>query len=373
MAGQLLHVHVGIPKTGSSALQRFLLDNRDRLADSGVFLPRTGQRHDGPHHPLVRRLSGLAGTRAPKIEALAAEIRASGLPAALITSEYIVPLMRASLLGWSFRRLAGMGFRLRFHAFVRPQPDLLNSAYPELLRSTLAWRSFEDFVAERRRSPARAFQTLLAPLARHAEAPLTLHPYTAAARRTGIWWPFLAGLGIDEGDRRGWVLPGEVNRSMGPLATHAVGRLVRRIERRGLIRGFRNRQLLRDRIRAATLAFPAEPAPFCGLDAAMRDLLWSEAAEANEALARAHWGRSWDEVFSEERARPVVPNGYRAARASPAAAAAEEAMFEAAWRACRRAVRQYEERSPGRRLRDRVMDPVDRLKDITLRLGIAWG
>lgn len=371
MTGQVLHIHVGLPKTGTTALQRFLAENRDRLAARGLLVPGTGQRKDGPHHPLLLRLAR-PGLRRRRLAALLAEIRGSGLPAAVISSEYAPVLFRLSLLPLALRRLRAAGLRLRFHAFLRPQPDFLNSAYPEFLRSTLEWRSFEDFVAERGRRAGRGYLPLVAALERHADAPPVLHPFTGAARRAGIWKPFLEGLGVDPA-AADWVPPGEANPSLGPVGTHVVGRVVKRIAKRGLIRGFANRQALRERIRAATLDFPREAEPFRGLDGAERMAIWAAEAAPNEALARRFWGRGWDEVFAEERAETWRSNLYRPGRGDPARDAMAEVMLDAAWTACRRAMRRYEERHAGRRLADRLADPFDRLLDMSLRLALAHG
>lgn len=372
MSGPVIHLHVGVAKTGTSALQRFLADNREGLGRQGLLVPRTGQRADGPHHALVWQLAGLGpGGRGAAIGRLAEELRASGLPAAVISSEYALPLMRASLLPWSLRRLRSMGFGLRVHCFVRPQADWLNSAWPELLRSTLAPQDFADFVAARRRR-LRPWAGLVGPFARFATAPPVLHPFTRAARRGGLWLPFLEGLGIDPG-AEDWAVPGEVNPTLGPIGTYATHAIVKRLANRGLIGGFRDRRAIRDRLRAATLRFPPEGRAFAGLRPEEAAAIWAETAEANDALARAAWGQPWDAVFEEERAAPVRRNAYHPRRARPGEREAEEEMIALAWAAVRRAVRACEARSAARRFRDRLRAPFDRLLDASFRLGLSLG
>ncbi|RMF39150.1 MAG: hypothetical protein D6754_06055 [Alphaproteobacteria bacterium] len=373
MARRTLHIHAGLPKTGSSALQRFLADNRDALMEQGLFIPRTGQRADGPHHVLMARLGGVLGRgRAAHAEALAQEILAADAPAALISSEYAVPLLRATRLGRSLDRLRAEGIAIRFHLFLRPQPDLLNSAYPEILRSTLTHRSFEAFLAERMRARSRHYSVLIGGLERASDLAPVLHPFSAPRRRAGIWIDLLQGLGISPQARR-WLRPGIVNPSLGPIGTYTLQRVIQRIERRGMIRGLSNRRALRDAISRASRRFPAELAPFCGLDNALRDRIWEGAAEDNEAIARRWWGQGWDEVFAEERVRDWRPNRFRPRRTGPAEHELAEEMMEIAWRACRRAARSWAERSAARRLRDRLMDPVERFRDLSLRLGITYG
>lgn len=374
MSGRTLHIHGGFPKTGSSALQLFLHENKSRLEEGGLYIPRLGQRNDGPHHTLFMKLSGLSGLgRIDRLRRLVDEIDQSGADQILLTSEYLLPLVRSSLLGLSLRQLRWKGFDIRFHVFVRPQSDLINSGYAEMLRSTLLYKSFDEFLMERARSRGRDYGRLIRPLKRYTRAPINVIPYSSDVRRTGVYWPFLRGLGIDPGDPDDWILPGEVNPTMGPIGVHVVGRVLKRIEKRGLIRGFRNRKMLREKIWRATQRFPSEPAPFCGLDNATRDMIWDNCAEANAAFARAHWNRSWNEVFAEEREREFTPNVYRHRQATAEMSETYDLMMDMAWRATRRARRRYDERIASRRVRDRMLDPFDRLLDISLRLGMTYG
>lgn len=325
-----LHLHAGLPKTGSSALQRFLVENRGRLAGHGLHLVRRGQRADGPHHALLARLCGLTGPgRRAEAAALLAELRASGAGQALISSELTLPLLRTGLLGPALGRLRREGIRFRVHLFIRPQAEYWNSAYPELLRSTLSSAGFARFLDDRLRAPGRDYAALVAPLARLG--PVTLHPYSAAARRAGIWWPFLKGLGIDETPRPGWILPGEIRPTPGPTATRALELLAADLVRRRAIRGIRHRLGIRAALAGAFETLPAEPESFIGLDTAMATRIRTRTAAANAAFARTHWGRDWDDVFAEEAGRSWRPN---ASLHRPDDAAGAEALARRLLPAC---------------------------------------
>ena len=51
------YLHIGAPKTGSTALQSFLFENRQRLADHGWVYPEVSLRGFG-HHDLAFLISG---------------------------------------------------------------------------------------------------------------------------------------------------------------------------------------------------------------------------------------------------------------------------------------------------------------------------
>lgn len=44
-----LFLHIGRPKTGSTALQHFLMKNRQRLLDNGILYPLTGSYQLSSH------------------------------------------------------------------------------------------------------------------------------------------------------------------------------------------------------------------------------------------------------------------------------------------------------------------------------------
>ena len=50
-------VHIGVNKTGTSSLQRAYFDNRDLLAEQGIFYPQTGIE-TAAHHNVARALGG---------------------------------------------------------------------------------------------------------------------------------------------------------------------------------------------------------------------------------------------------------------------------------------------------------------------------
>ncbi|MBN2700263.1 MAG: hypothetical protein ACPW60_12765 [Methylohalobius sp. ZOD2] len=80
-------LHIGTHKTGSTALQRFLYLNRERLLDQGWLYPRTGLKGTG-HHPIAWRIrSGGADVCREMLSALEKEAREVGVQGILLSSE----------------------------------------------------------------------------------------------------------------------------------------------------------------------------------------------------------------------------------------------------------------------------------------------
>ncbi|RMH48240.1 MAG: hypothetical protein D6686_11055, partial [Alphaproteobacteria bacterium] len=329
MTPTVLHIHAGPPKTASSALQRFLALNRARLAAEGLLIPRAGQRGDGAHHPLARALAGLAAAERPgdACARLAAEIAAARPAAALVSSELFLPLIRCGLAGRAMRALARAGLRPVFHVVLRPQEELWNAAYPEMLRALLIPRGFGGFLADRLRAPGRDFAVQIRALSQFGEVRLHLMRGPDGA---GPWWSVLAAAGLAARPGPGWTEPGRVNPTPGPVAVWALAETARRLSREGRPPGLAARIAAGQAVIAASRGFPAEPAPFSGLDAATAARLRASLRPANDALARAHWGRPWDALFPEAAARVWQRRVFLPAHAEAGARAQAEAMVEAA-------------------------------------------
>ena len=85
-------LHAGLPKTGTTAIQWFLLDNAAQLLDEGLCYPRTGRADPRPGHhnvPMQLRDAVRYDPSAGGIDAAVAEIVASGARIGIVSAEDI--------------------------------------------------------------------------------------------------------------------------------------------------------------------------------------------------------------------------------------------------------------------------------------------
>ena len=95
MSKKVAYIHIGINKTGSTSIQRFLCDNRQQLKTEGYLYPQTG-RSKHAHHELASAL-GFGGEPASNEkelagfgEAIELEVADSLCNKILISSEFFV-------------------------------------------------------------------------------------------------------------------------------------------------------------------------------------------------------------------------------------------------------------------------------------------
>lgn len=135
-------VHIGVPKTGSTAIQRFATDNRVRLRALGVLYPETALRGFG-HHDLAFLLDGgypeWATPQNEPLEAFATALAAEceGFDGdVLLSSEdfYLVPQPAALA-----QLLHDVGLtadrNLQIVVYLRRQDDLLVSWYNQMVKA----------------------------------------------------------------------------------------------------------------------------------------------------------------------------------------------------------------------------------------------
>ena len=127
-------IHIGPPKTGTSAIQNWLLNNRQFLADNGVFYPlhNIGANSISSGHKdivLIEKGSEFIPNE-KKIENLKQEFQASGCSRMLLTSEYFFSCVDS---------LCEYFPKARFIAYIRCPIESYESSYNQSVKRH--WRT----------------------------------------------------------------------------------------------------------------------------------------------------------------------------------------------------------------------------------------
>jgi len=153
-----LVLHLGIPKTGSSALQVFCAQNRKALLaqsfdyfELGDFaLGARGKISSGNAAHLARSFlrpkgAGYRPDRDQQLAALDRKIATSTCDTGLLSSEIFVFAEDAALAEFS-SRLAARGISLRFFYYIRDQVQFLTSSYIQQVKRHACTETCEQYV-----------------------------------------------------------------------------------------------------------------------------------------------------------------------------------------------------------------------------------
>jgi hypothetical protein len=189
MSLERIHVHIGAPKSGSTAVQRCLAESRERLAEVGIRYPEVSLRGWG-HHDVAFLLGGgypeWASPQPLGLDALQDQLRSAVRPGdrtLILSSEdfYLFPAPDR-LAGWLEGALGPLPV-VSIDAYLRPQSELLPSWYNQLVKAQGFAGTFEDSVS--RDGHLWDYEAGLAPWARtFGDGALRVHAYPDGDVRT---------------------------------------------------------------------------------------------------------------------------------------------------------------------------------------------
>lgn len=135
----LIHLHIGIDKAGSSAIQAHLILNRDWFHKKGIFIPITGRSHNG-YEPLFRDLSE------KKFADLNQELKAAenlGFQNVFMSWEGISYFTREGQLEPLKAMLKEHDFKI--YAYLREQSEVIQTGYFQQVKTNALRLNIDDF------------------------------------------------------------------------------------------------------------------------------------------------------------------------------------------------------------------------------------
>ncbi|SDZ78804.1 hypothetical protein [Microbulbifer marinus] len=140
-----IYIHIGISKTGTTAIQKFFHKNSEMLASKGFHYVRGGRAEGGACHHHLARLYKSGNARREDVLALRDEMAQSDSHSFIISSEmfeYLGP-SQIKQLKRDFE-----GYTLILVVYLRYQDQALSSMYNELVKKHACATSFSEHVRE---------------------------------------------------------------------------------------------------------------------------------------------------------------------------------------------------------------------------------
>jgi hypothetical protein len=137
-------IHAGLHKTGTSAIQKFLHLNRDRLLELGINYPNTAPFE--AHHTLAARLCGYSKSELnlaiKDVNRTMATLKGlSPLSTLVISSEMLCEGLDPRV----FKYLHKLFDKVEFHFYIRKQSDLIESAYNQQVKQNAESRLINEY------------------------------------------------------------------------------------------------------------------------------------------------------------------------------------------------------------------------------------
>lgn len=197
-------VHIGANKTGSTAIQRYLSQNRKALLHRGILWPQTGLQ-GGAHYELSSWLGFSHGGQALNEQALEArrcefhdEIAQSGARLAILSSEFFMLKRALERFQYFFE-----GIDLRVVVVLRRHDTWWPSLWAQAIKTVQnpPWgRSFESYLEFQTRKSSQfiGYRELVENWDRVCNGKLRAVPYETSQMPRGIIPAFLNAVGLAE-------------------------------------------------------------------------------------------------------------------------------------------------------------------------------
>lgn len=150
-----IYLHIGLPKTGTSSIQTFLLDNREILLDKGFLYPLAGRPETCPfpqirvgHHSLAHELTKAKTDLAnsPIWEEVQQEIKRLGSEKVIISAEYFTLILEEDKISRLRKYLSD--YKTKIVIYLRRQDDYLTSLYCEQVKMGSESSTIQEFIKQ---------------------------------------------------------------------------------------------------------------------------------------------------------------------------------------------------------------------------------
>ena len=307
-----LIVHIGLPKTGSTSIQRMLCVLAGPLRKRGIHVPSAGQNVHGAHYwNLVHEYMGDRKYEAHRggWAELSRELCESRTARRFVVSAESFSVRRAE--DAAIPRIASLAgaadLDVEIVSYVRPQHRFIESDYSESCKG-FQMRPFDAFLEARLDHGRYDYNTCFRPWREAFGNRLVVYPLEAARMPAGLLPHFLAVLGAPE--LSGRVALPRLNTRLGAKQLEVARLVAVALHDEMLDRGTASR-LLGSVLRAVSTRL-IDDAPFVGLDPEQRRAVAERFAESNARFAR-DYGIDADGVLFRS---PTVVEGERSNRAA---------------------------------------------------------
>jgi hypothetical protein len=197
-----IYLHIGLPKTGTSSIQSFLLDNRDNLLHKGFLYPLAGRPNASSfpqirvgHHKLAHELTQEeTGILPSSVWAdVQQEIKTLGSENVIISAEYFTLILESEKISNLKNYLSE--YETKIVIYLRRQDDYLTSLYCEKVKMGLESCTLQEFIKQNK--PYGNYYNLLQMWCQYfGQENLIIRVYEKSQFKNGLINDFLNSIGF---------------------------------------------------------------------------------------------------------------------------------------------------------------------------------
>jgi hypothetical protein len=313
VARRVCYIHIGPHKTGTSAIQWFLKENRTALLKFGYFVPESRANHGG-HHALARKLCGqeLRAHQQSAAANFAGALDETPSEAVIISSEALWGLLRnLDYARTFFTRIRELNLEPKLVLFPRNPSQRINSSYSSVVRAFGRSESFEAFV----QGVTHGFVFRYSPLIKLTDAhdaELIARPFTRKTIADGIVPEFLRAVGVDPSQLRDTNV--RRNEAAGPFTVSVARGVLRVVVGTGKPLTWLQAARCKKKLAAYLEEKRWVDSGYCGLTTARARQIEEELQPDNDLFAQRVWSRPWGEIFAADIAQEFTPNDFEICR-----------------------------------------------------------
>ena len=309
VAKRLCYIHIGPYKTGTSAIQSFLLQNRSELLKHGYLVPGSGTAR-GAHHPLARKLCGhpLPQHRESIAVKFARQLANTPAEAVIISSEALAALFQHhEYTKTFFTRIAELNLEPKLLIFPRHQPQWINSRYTEAAQSCSVSESFENFAYDAAQLASSKYSPFLE-LAHAYNVPLIARPFTTQTMANGAIPVFLEAIGLEPSHFENTNL--RRNQGVGPFTVAAGRSIACALVRAGKQLKWRQASRCKSQLAIYLDKRGLSDRGYSGLTTEVARRVEIRCQADNDRFAQRAWNTGWNEIFAADVGREFTPNDF---------------------------------------------------------------
>lgn len=306
---KICYLHIGTHKTGSTTIQKFIMDSLGKLEDCGISVPSLGGAKIDQDHKLI----ALALQRLPQhggddevLRKLGVQLRHEKRDIIISAETLAEKIVKAEVFARVKDYFEEHGYRMHVIVYLRDQASYINSRYVQDVKRFIYGGSFKERVKDilSRSRSSYDYWEYYQPMITAPDIKFDPRSFSKATE-TGLLEDFFSIIPVlaDASWVKSYNTFKSLNPNAGAKSVFAARLIFNSVES---IDSKRLKDRLRSKFKQTYLNKKWFEEPFIGLDDKMASAITSRYAKGNDMLAMKYWNCRWSDLNPTKTWTPMV-------------------------------------------------------------------